>query len=67
MVEDGSTGFLVDYGDVDGLAGALVRVLRDRQLRLQMGRHGRNMAEARYRVDVVARKTRQLYVQLANE
>jgi glycosyltransferase involved in cell wall biosynthesis len=67
MVEDGCSGLLVDYGDVDELAGALIRVLCDRQLRLQMGRHGREMAEARYRLDVVAGKTRQVYMQLSNE
>ncbi len=66
MVDDGVSGLLVNYGDVDGLASALIRVLGDHKLRLQMGRHGRKMAEARYRVDAVARKTRQVYEQLAN-
>jgi len=65
MVEDGVNGLLVDYGDVTGLASALLRVLRDSQLRMQMGECGRDMAEMRFRADVVARQTRELYLQLA--
>ena len=64
MVEDGVSGLLVD-SHVDGLASALVRVLRDRRLRKQMGQHGRELAEERFRVHVVAGKTRQVYLQLA--
>jgi glycosyltransferase involved in cell wall biosynthesis len=65
MVEDGVSGLLVDYGDIAGLASALLRILRDPQLCMQMGRRGREMAETRFRADAVARKTRQLYSQLA--
>jgi glycosyltransferase involved in cell wall biosynthesis len=65
MVEDGVNGLLVDYGDIAGLASALLRILRDGQLRIQMGRRGREMAETRFRADGVAGKTRQLYLQLA--
>jgi glycosyltransferase involved in cell wall biosynthesis len=65
LVEDGVSGLLVHYGDIDGLASALLRVLRDSQLRMQMGQRGRKMAETRFRADVVARETRQLYLQLA--
>lgn len=65
MVEDGVSGLLVDHGDVAALASALQLVLRDRQLQLEMGRRGRQMAEARFRADVVARETRQVYCELA--
>ncbi len=67
MVEDGLSGLLVDYGDVDGMADALVRVLRDRELRTAMGRHGRVLAEQRFGVDVVAGKTWQVYRRIAAE
>jgi len=66
MVEGGVTGLLVDYGDVAGLAAALLRVLGDDQLRVRMGCRGRELAEARFRADVVARETRQVYLQLVN-
>jgi glycosyltransferase involved in cell wall biosynthesis len=65
MVEDGQSGLLVDYGDVDGLADALVRVLRDRELRTVMGRHGRILAGQRFGVGAVARKTWQVYQRVA--
>lgn len=61
MVEEGLSGLLVDYGDVDGMADALVRVLRDRELRTVMGRHGRVLAAQRFGLDVVARQTWQVY------
>lgn len=65
MVEDGLSGLLVDYGDVDGMADALVRVLRDRELRTRMGRHGRVLAEQRFGLDAVARRTWQVYHRVA--
>src|SRR5919201_317243 len=40
LVEDGVTGFLVEPGDVDGLRGALQRLLDDPALRRRMGREG---------------------------
>jgi glycosyltransferase involved in cell wall biosynthesis len=65
MVEHGASGLLVDYGDVDGMAAALVEILRDGQLRLQMGQRGREMAKERYRSDAVAGKTREAYLRLS--
>jgi glycosyltransferase involved in cell wall biosynthesis len=40
-VKDGETGFVVDKNDVDGLAGALLTLLKDDCLRKHMGRAGR--------------------------
>lgn len=37
IVDDGVTGFLVDERDVDGLADRLQRLVRDQNLRAQMG------------------------------
>lgn len=45
-VIDGATGFLVDPLDVDGLAAALTRVLRDPVLSARLGAAGRQRAEA---------------------
>ena len=67
MVEDGGSGLLVDYGDVSALADALWHVLGDAQLRRRMGQRGRELAAARFRADVVAAKTRQVYLQLTKE
>jgi glycosyltransferase involved in cell wall biosynthesis len=38
IVEDGTTGFLVNERDVDGMADRLERLVRDRDLRVRLGR-----------------------------
>jgi glycosyltransferase involved in cell wall biosynthesis len=43
-VDDGVTGFLIQPGDVDALAGATLRLVRDPDLRLRMGAAGRERA-----------------------
>jgi len=64
MVEDGCSGFLVDDGDVPGLANALIRLLSNPQLRRQMGQRGRELANTRFRADLVAHQTYQAYLQV---
>jgi glycosyltransferase involved in cell wall biosynthesis len=44
-VQDGVTGFLAEPDDVEGLAGALVRLLGDTELSRRMGRANRRWAE----------------------
>ena len=67
MVEHEGSGLLVDYEDVPGLADALLRVLRDDRLRVRMGQRGRELARARFRADVVAQQTRDVYFRILNE
>jgi phosphatidyl-myo-inositol dimannoside synthase len=43
-VLDGQTGLLVDEGDLPGVADAVVRLMRDPELRRQLGRRGREYA-----------------------
>lgn len=45
LVEDGVTGLLVEPGDVDGLAGALERILADRHFAERLGSAARVAAE----------------------
>jgi glycosyltransferase involved in cell wall biosynthesis len=66
MVEHEGSGLLVDYDDVRGLADALLRVLRDDPLRARMGQRGRELAQARFRTDVVAQQTRDAYLKILN-
>ena len=61
MVEDGGSGILVEHGDVAALAGALSRLLRDRELRVQMGQRGREIAESRFRAAHIACQTHEVY------
>jgi len=41
LVENGVTGLLVELGDVEGLAQALLQLIRDPELRKKMGQAGR--------------------------
>jgi len=45
QVVDGETGFLVEQKDIDGMASAMLRLARDKELRRKMGRAGRERME----------------------
>lgn len=64
LVDHGRTGFVVELDDVKGLAEAMVRLLADADLRARMGEAGRVEADRRFRTEVVARQTRQVYDQV---
>ncbi len=51
ILREGETGLLVPYGDTDGLAHALTRLLDDRVLRDQLAAAGRAKASQEYRED----------------
>jgi len=61
MVQEEATGLLVDYGNVDSLTAALHRLLNDDALRRAMGQQARAQAEQRFRLSLVARRTKQVY------
>jgi glycosyltransferase involved in cell wall biosynthesis len=65
MLEDGATGFVVDPGDADGLARALVRLrAMSPAERAAMGKQARAVVEARYRMEQVAEQHLELYRRL---
>jgi glycosyltransferase involved in cell wall biosynthesis len=61
VVIDGATGFLVRPGDDIGLADAIVRLLRDPELRSRMGAAGRRWVDPRWRVDTMIDEIARLY------
>lgn len=65
MVSDGETGCLVNVGDIDGLANALLCLLQDRSLRARLGRAAYQFAAENYRADAVARRTFDVYQKIA--
>jgi glycosyltransferase involved in cell wall biosynthesis len=67
LVEHGETGLLIEAGDVSALTEAIVRLLSDAALRRQMGQRARQLAEARFRADVVAQQTLDVYQQMLAE
>jgi len=61
VVEDGQTGVLVPPGDVNGLAEALLALLRDRELAERMGKTGREVALEHFREETYIDRLIQLY------
>jgi glycosyltransferase involved in cell wall biosynthesis len=54
MIEDGRTGYVVESGDVGGLAARLRPLLADPAKAREMGRAGQEVARAEYDVSVMA-------------
>ena len=62
MVRDGETGFLVNSGDVEGLARSMETLLRDGELAARFGAAGREAAVARFASEGTARELKRLLV-----
>jgi len=67
VVSDGEDGFLVDVGDVGGIADALARLAQDPELRRKMGERGRALVVPRYRVERLVGDMDSLYRELLTE
>ena len=61
LVDDGKTGFLVAPRNVESLAEATVRLLRDEPLRIQMGARGKHKIETECSPEAVGRQTLEVY------
>ena len=61
IVRDGETGFLVPARDSRALAEAVLRLLRDKKLRREMGERGYIMLTTSLSLDAIAAKTREVY------
>ena len=64
VVEDGVDGFLVEPGDVEGLAERLASLARDPELRAAMGARGREHTLRRYAVERLLDDVDRLYREL---
>jgi glycosyltransferase involved in cell wall biosynthesis len=61
LVDDGTSGFLVEPGDAEAVASATVQLLNDRELGRRLGQAGRRRAESRFRLDAHAAAVMQSY------
>jgi len=61
MVDHGSTGYIVPPRDEGALAGAIVSLLTDKQLRRQMGANGKRKVDTECSPNVVAQQTLAVY------
>lgn len=64
VMQDGKQGILVGETGPAAFAEALLRLLRDPELRHRMGEHGRKTVLAKYSWDLVAEQVEQLYLKL---
>jgi glycosyltransferase involved in cell wall biosynthesis len=55
LVNSEETGLLLDPGDVDGLAGAILRLLRDPELASRLGENGRAHVARHYSAEAMGR------------
>jgi len=65
MVQDGITGYLIEPDDIELLSKRIALLLSNDVLRNGMGVAGRREAEKRFHPDVVARKTLEVYQEVA--
>jgi glycosyltransferase involved in cell wall biosynthesis len=63
MIEEGTTGHMVPFGDPQALADAIGRLLADPEKAKTMGRTAKATAESRYRRSAVIEKTLAVYNQ----
>jgi len=48
VIRDGVTGFLVEYGDIDGLTSRILSLLQNEELRQKMGQTGRQYVQENF-------------------
>jgi phosphatidylinositol alpha-1,6-mannosyltransferase len=56
VVIDGQTGLLVEYGDIEALAGAILMLLDDAALRTRLGHAGREHVTSHFSYEQFARR-----------
>jgi len=67
LIEDGKNGLLVDPGAVEPLGDAIACLVRDRDLRIALGKAGRATVEGRYSFQNRMNKFQKLYDDLLGE
>jgi phosphatidylinositol alpha-1,6-mannosyltransferase len=64
VIRHNETGFLVEYGDVDGLANRIAQLLADPELRKRMGEAGRRRVEENYTFQPMRKRLLGLFARL---
>jgi len=61
MIDHGISGYLVEYGDVQGTANLLRMIFNDRALGAEMGRKARERVEQRFSAESMVRQMEDMY------
>ena len=64
VMEVGSSGMLVEPRDVNGIAAAVIKILKDPELAKKMGRRGRELVETKYNWKTIGDQIEKLYTGL---
>lgn len=64
IVENGRSGFLIEVGDIDELAGNLCRLLDESELTEDMGRNALARVQSKYSVEKMVNEHMELYAKL---
>lgn len=67
VVEDGGCGFLFEVGDIEHMAGAALKVLKEDAERKRLGARGREIAISNFTTDKIIPQYEQLYERLIRE
>lgn len=66
VVKEGETGFLVELGDMEGMAGHIQTLLENETLRQKMGQKARDWVVDEFSLSQLARKTENVYLEALN-
>lgn len=66
LIKEGEDGLLVKYGNVEELANVLLELLKNRNLRIKLGRRGKEKVMKNYTWDIITEKIRNAYLGIKN-
>ena len=66
LIEEGVNGYLVSPGNEGELASAVLKILNDKSLAVNMGEAGRKMMTDRFSADTMVRSIEEIYNELLN-
>lgn len=61
VVDDAKTGILVEPGDVSSLASAIIRLLKDKDLRERLGKAGKEKIDSKFSAKTMVRRIEEVY------
>jgi glycosyltransferase involved in cell wall biosynthesis len=67
IVQNGTTGFLLQFDDIQGISSAMVRLAESPKLRRSMGEAGRGEVEKRYSIEDLAHRLLRIYRSIARQ
>ncbi len=67
VIVDGITGYLVELDDITAMADRIVYLLKDSQLRINMGREGRKRIEKEFNISTNIRQIEDVYAEVCQQ